>query len=184
VHCLITKDFRQMPIKISKLRVEDGINAQLMEAGCIDTEWTVRTWCKVKVNDFCLRHSNTTKMWLVKQWDFRQTALFSSAYECSAISAGSTPEISAKHSTSSGHCTQSSPHHDKKTYGGAETYLRVFLTSSLGGRDCSAQSLGCIVPAESDNHWIWGWVGPRVGLDAIKTRQISAPVVDPAQIPQ
>lgn len=42
VNCLITKRFRQMPIEISKLRVEDGINAEHNETGCTDTEWTVR----------------------------------------------------------------------------------------------------------------------------------------------
>jgi hypothetical protein len=49
VHCLIKKDFRQMPIEMSKLRVEEGLNAELRETGCTDTEWTVRPKVKSKV---------------------------------------------------------------------------------------------------------------------------------------
>jgi hypothetical protein len=43
------------------------------------------------------------------------------------------------------------------------------LTSTLDGSECSASRLCRFSPGEriSDTHWIWGWVDPRAGLDAI-----------------
>jgi hypothetical protein len=43
-----------------------------------------------------------------------------------------------------------------------------FLTSALDGCEWSASGPGEIAPG---THWIGGWVGPRVGLDAVEKRK-------------
>jgi hypothetical protein len=52
-----------------------------------------------------------------------------------------------------------------------------FLTSALDGGEWSA-SRPCRFTSNErapGNYWIWGWVGPRVGLDAVEKRKISFP---------
>jgi hypothetical protein len=48
------------------------------------------------------------------------------------------------------------------------------LTSALDGGEWSASRPGCITSTEGapGTHWIGGWVGPRVVLDAVVKRKI------------
>jgi hypothetical protein len=52
-------------------------------------------------------------------------------------------------------------------------YLHAFLTSALDGGGWSASSPGRFTSREraAGNHWIGGWVDPRVGLDAVVQRK-------------
>jgi hypothetical protein len=64
-----------------------------------------------------------------------------------------------------------------KMYGGVEGELHAFLISALDRGECSASLLGRFNQEEraTDIHWIWGCVGPRLGLDAVaKRKDISA----------
>jgi hypothetical protein len=56
-----------------------------------------------------------------------------------------------------------------KTYGGVEVYLHAFLTSALDGSEWSASRPGHFIHGERalGTHCIGGWVGSRVGLDAV-----------------
>jgi hypothetical protein len=51
------------------------------------------------------------------------------------------------------------------------------LTSALDGGELSASRPGNFIPREraSGAHWIGGWVGPRVVLDAVVKRKIPSP---------
>jgi hypothetical protein len=55
-----------------------------------------------------------------------------------------------------------------KTYGGVEVLIHVFLTSALDGGEWSASRPCRFTPG---SHWIIGWVGLRVGLDAVEKRK-------------
>jgi hypothetical protein len=48
-----------------------------------------------------------------------------------------------------------------------------FLTSALAGGELSTSRPGRFTPGERGpgNHWIGGWVGPRVGLDDVEKRK-------------
>jgi hypothetical protein len=56
-----------------------------------------------------------------------------------------------------------------KTYGGSGGIALSFLTTALDGGEWSASRPGRFTPEERTpgTHWIGGWVGPRVGLDAV-----------------
>jgi hypothetical protein len=62
-----------------------------------------------------------------------------------------------------------------KTYMGSG---RVFFTSALGGGKLSAPCFGHFIFSERapDTHWVEGWVGPGVGLDAVVKRKYPSPV--------
>jgi hypothetical protein len=47
-----------------------------------------------------------------------------------------------------------------------------FLTLALDVGEWSASCPGYFIPGD---HWIGGWVGPRVSLDAVEKRKISCP---------
>jgi hypothetical protein len=51
------------------------------------------------------------------------------------------------------------------------------FTSALDGGEWSASHRDRFTPTERapDIHWIWGWVGPRAGLDAVVKRKIHSP---------
>jgi hypothetical protein len=57
-----------------------------------------------------------------------------------------------------------------KTYVKVEVKLHVFLTLTLVGDEWSTSRPGRFTPGEGTpgTDWIGGWVGPRVGLDAVK----------------
>jgi hypothetical protein len=67
-----------------------------------------------------------------------------------------------------------------KTYWGVEAHSHAFLISALGGGKWSASRPGSFIPRERDPgiHWIGGWVGPRIGLDAVVWRKIPRPYLD------
>jgi hypothetical protein len=46
----------------------------------------------------------------------------------------------------------------------------LFFTSVLDGGEWSASRSGCFTPVEraTGTHWIGGWVGPRVSVDAVE----------------
>jgi hypothetical protein len=48
------------------------------------------------------------------------------------------------------------------------------------GGEWLASRLGRFIPRERvpDTYWIWGWVGPRAGLDAVVKRKIPSPCRD------
>jgi hypothetical protein len=60
--------------------------------------------------------------------------------------------------------------------GNGGTVPRI-LISTLDRDERSVSRLGRFTPTESapDTHWIWGWVGPRVGLEAVVKRKIPSP---------
>jgi hypothetical protein len=60
-----------------------------------------------------------------------------------------------------------------KAYGGVDVSIHIFLTSALTGGDWSASRLCRFIPGEgaTSNHWIGGWVSPRVGLDNVENRK-------------
>jgi hypothetical protein len=62
-----------------------------------------------------------------------------------------------------------------------EVYLHAFLTSILDGDELSVSRPCHFTPREIApvTHWIWGWVGPRAGLDRVVKRKISSPRQDP-----
>jgi hypothetical protein len=57
-----------------------------------------------------------------------------------------------------------------KAYGGADAYIRVFLTSALIIGEWSASRPRRFTTGERcpGDHWIGCWVGPRTGLDDVK----------------
>jgi hypothetical protein len=59
-----------------------------------------------------------------------------------------------------------------KTCGGMEVEPHAFLTSALDGGKWSASRPGRFTPG---TQWIRGWVGPRIGLDAVAKRKIPNP---------
>jgi hypothetical protein len=61
-----------------------------------------------------------------------------------------------------------------------ELYLNAFLTSALDGGEWSASRPGRFIPRERapGTRWIGGWMGPRVGLDAVVKRKIPTPCRD------
>jgi hypothetical protein len=59
-----------------------------------------------------------------------------------------------------------------KTYGGVDIQIHVFLTYVLVvGGELSASRPGNFTPGERTLgiHWIRGWMGPRTGLDDVKS---------------
>jgi hypothetical protein len=60
-----------------------------------------------------------------------------------------------------------------KTYRGMEVYLHAFLTLALDGDEWSDSRPGRFKPGEitSGARWVGGWVGLRIGLDAVVKRK-------------
>jgi hypothetical protein len=61
---------------------------------------------------------------------------------------------------------------------GVDLYLHTFLNSAVGEGEWSTSRPGCFTHTKRANvtHWTGGWVGPRVGLDALeKTRNLLSP---------
>jgi hypothetical protein len=60
-----------------------------------------------------------------------------------------------------------------KTYGGASSYIHVFLTLALDGVEWSASRFGRYTFGERarNTHWIGSWVGRRAGLDDVEKRK-------------
>jgi hypothetical protein len=52
-----------------------------------------------------------------------------------------------------------------------------FFTSALDGGEQSASRLGHFTSGETapGTHWLGGWMGPRIGLDAVALRKIFCP---------
>jgi hypothetical protein len=67
-----------------------------------------------------------------------------------------------------------------QAYWGVEVQFHAFLTSALDGGEWSASRLGRFTLREivPGTHWIGGWVGLRVGLDAVVKRKIPSPCRD------
>jgi hypothetical protein len=61
-----------------------------------------------------------------------------------------------------------------KTYGGADVWNHVILTSAIVGGEGSASRYGRFSAGEMapGTHWIGGLVGPRTGLDDVERRKI------------
>jgi hypothetical protein len=57
-----------------------------------------------------------------------------------------------------------------KTYGVSRRVAQTFMKSALGWAEWSASRSDCFTLRKraSGNHWIGGWVGLRVGLDAVE----------------
>jgi hypothetical protein len=68
-------------------------------------------------------------------------------------------------------------HHPMKTYWGMEVWFHAFVASALDGGVWSASRPSRFTPRKRllGTHWIGGWVGPRVVLDAVLKRQIPSP---------
>jgi hypothetical protein len=68
-----------------------------------------------------------------------------------------------------------------EAYGGSGGISPPFLTSTLYGGEWSASRLCRFTPREIDpgTHWVGGWVGPRVGLDAAEKRKTLTPDGNP-----
>jgi hypothetical protein len=62
-----------------------------------------------------------------------------------------------------------------RTYGEIEVQLQSFLTSVLDEGVLSASHSGRFSPG---THWIGGWMGPRVGLNAVAKRKIPSPCLE------
>jgi hypothetical protein len=61
-----------------------------------------------------------------------------------------------------------------KTYRGVEVYLHVFLNSALDGGEWWVSFVPrplYLRERAPGTHWIGGWVGPIVGLDALEKRR-------------
>jgi hypothetical protein len=61
-----------------------------------------------------------------------------------------------------------------KVYGGVDVYIHIFLTSALVWGELPTSRHGRFAPGERapGTRWIWGWVGPRAGLDDMEKRKI------------
>jgi hypothetical protein len=61
-----------------------------------------------------------------------------------------------------------------EAYGGVDVYIHVFLTLARVGGEWLASRPGRFPPGEGapGTHWIGGWVGRKVDLDAVIARQI------------
>jgi hypothetical protein len=61
-----------------------------------------------------------------------------------------------------------------KTYGGANVYVHIFLTSAMVGGEWSASRPGRFTPGERAPgiYWIGDWMGPRFGLDNVEKRKL------------
>jgi len=59
-----------------------------------------------------------------------------------------------------------------------EVVLHPFLTFTLDGGEWSSSCSSCLTPWEiaAHAHWLGGWVGLRVGLDALYKRKIIFPL--------
>jgi hypothetical protein len=64
-----------------------------------------------------------------------------------------------------------------KAYWGSRGIAPHTLTSALDGGEWSISRPGRFTPRERDpgTHWIGGWLGPRVVLDAVVKRKIPSP---------
>jgi len=64
-------------------------------------------------------------------------------------------------------------HNAMKKYGRVEVLLHAFLTSALYGYEESTSRPSRFTPGKRApcDFWIWAWVGPRAGLDAVARRQ-------------
>jgi hypothetical protein len=60
-----------------------------------------------------------------------------------------------------------------KAYEGVEAQLHTFLKSALHGDKWSTSCSGGFTPGERvpGTHWIGGWVGPRIGRNAVAKRK-------------
>jgi hypothetical protein len=60
-----------------------------------------------------------------------------------------------------------------KEYEGVALHIHIFLTSALAGGEWSASRSGRFTRGERapGNHWIGGWVDPKVGLDEVEKRK-------------
>jgi len=68
-------------------------------------------------------------------------------------------------------------YHSMKTQWGVEVWLHAFLTSILDDGEWPASRSGLFILEDilPDTHWIGGWVGLRVGTDAVAKRKNSLP---------
>jgi len=69
-------------------------------------------------------------------------------------------------------------YHAMSTYWeGVETEIHSFLTSALDGGEWSGSRTGRFTPGKINigTHWIGGWLGPRVGLEAVVKRNNTSP---------
>jgi hypothetical protein len=74
-------------------------------------------------------------------------------------------------------CAYLIKHYVMKTYGRLDVEIHMFLTSPLIGVEWSASLRGRFTPGERSQgiRWTGDWVGPRIGLDAIKRRKLPGP---------
>jgi hypothetical protein len=63
-----------------------------------------------------------------------------------------------------------SKHYVTKESGEVDVQIYAFLSSAVVGDELSASHPGLFASREifADTHWIWGWLGPRAGLDDMK----------------
>jgi hypothetical protein len=68
-------------------------------------------------------------------------------------------------------------HHPMKTYSGSGGIAPRILTSALDGGEWSASRPGRFTPRgiTARTHWVWGWVGPRAGMDMVSKTEIPSP---------
>jgi hypothetical protein len=57
-----------------------------------------------------------------------------------------------------------------KVYGGVDVWIHILFTFALVGGEWLASRPSAISPGKEPprTHWIWGWMGPRAGLDAVE----------------
>jgi hypothetical protein len=69
-------------------------------------------------------------------------------------------------------------HYTTEMYEVQEVKLHVFSKSVLVGGQKSTLLSGHFTAGNSDSgaYWVWGWLCPRVGLDAVTKRRHNAPV--------
>jgi hypothetical protein len=60
-----------------------------------------------------------------------------------------------------------------KEYGGVDVLIHIFLTAALVRGEWSASRPCRFTPGERapGTHWVWGWVGPRAGLNDVEKRK-------------
>jgi hypothetical protein len=68
-------------------------------------------------------------------------------------------------------------HHAMKTYWGSGGIAPRILDFGTRWGEWSALRPGHFIPRERapGTHWIWGWVGPRTGLNTVVRRKIPSP---------